>query len=350
MQKISLRAKNNEHPSNRLGAASFVYKGYIYCFGGQNSKIDKTYGDLWKISLETFEVEKINYGTVKLKRDGHCFYEYNGDFYLFGGYDGEIENSDMYKNFQKLELEVVPSPRCYFASVLYNDSIYVYGGESDNGVLNDLWKFDLKKKEWLNLGQYNHRACHSACVVNDKMYVYGGFYDKLWFNTVDEYNFKTGKWKPFLRNPKLPILGGYSMISFNHKIFIFEGYNGNNLTGNLLCICPFTQNFRGGKIKDYGLKGGCDKSIVEYRRKFYIIGGETDQTLELYEFDSKNQPPLKISSNYFDCIIFTENDEFKNGKRKREEENDHIYKTKVKKDDECIEMKERDSNGYKRLQ
>lgn len=312
MKKINLKTKENELPLKRNGHASFVYKGCIYIFGGQS---DVVFSDFLKISLETFEIEKVEYSKPELKRDGHCFFEYKDEFYLYGGFDGKSEYPFVYKNFEKLNLENEPTARCYFSSVVHQDSLYIYGGESPRGCLRDLHKLDLKERKWTNLGDYKFRACHSACVVNNKMYVYGGYYHGNWLHTIEEFDFHSKKWST-IDIKETPRLGGYSMVSYNNKVYIYGGYNGDKLQNSLYSFDPFINQFTKVKFEHNSeYPGRCDQTMVEYRNKFYILGGDNSKYLELLELDLKINNPFPISPFLTDCIIFTKSNKRKRGEK-----------------------------------
>lgn len=310
MKRVNLRTRENELPSKRNGHSSFIYKGNIYTFGGQN---DQVFNDFFRISLENFNVEPVPYGEQLIKRDGHFFFEYNDDFYIYGGFDGRKEYPSLFKNFEKLVIENEPTERCYFSAVIHKDTLYIYGGESPKGCLNDFHAFDLVKMKWNSLGEYKYRACHSACIVNNKMYMYGGYYQGNWLNTMEEYNISTGKWCTIEIHGELPRLGGYSCCSLNNQIYIFGGYDGSKLQNTLYMYDPMIFQFK-SVMKNPNIPGRCDQTMMEYRDKIYVLGGDTTKYVELLEIDLKIHAPFKISEFPTDCII-----NFKVHKRKRDD-------------------------------
>ena len=61
---------------------------------------------------------------------------------------------------------MIPSKRQGHASVIISDSLIIFGGSNDSGLLNDIWMFDLSTYKWSPIstfGDYviprtNHRA------------------------------------------------------------------------------------------------------------------------------------------------------------------------------------------------
>lgn len=48
-----------------------------------------------------------------------------------------------------LKNQIQPVPRSKHSAVVYNDSMYIFGGkDDDNNKLNDFWKLDLSTYEW----------------------------------------------------------------------------------------------------------------------------------------------------------------------------------------------------------
>lgn len=89
--------------------------------------------------------------------------------------------------------------------VPYKDALYVFGGVNGERVLNDLLRFDVKEKSWgraFTIGippapRYNH----SAVVYDSSMFVFGGYTGDIHLrcsnnrkNDLFEYRFQTGQW------------------------------------------------------------------------------------------------------------------------------------------------------------
>lgn len=86
----------------------------------------------------------------------------NGSFMIFGGFvngtrTNELACFDM-ANSQTVEKKMIhesqtgdntPKPRASSSAAVYQDKLYVYGGQDDdNNKLDDLWSFDVASQSW----------------------------------------------------------------------------------------------------------------------------------------------------------------------------------------------------------
>jgi len=77
-----------------------------------------------------------------------------------------------------------PCVRASSSSAIYQDKLYVFGGQDDdNNKLDDLWEFDTTAKSWkqIDLPENTYRPMprsgHTAVVHGTKMYVFGGIFE-----------------------------------------------------------------------------------------------------------------------------------------------------------------------------
>lgn len=73
-----------------------------------------------------------------------------------------------------------PPRRFSHASVVYKDSMYIFGGGSSTSTtFNDLWRFDLSKRQWIRLqsvGTYpSPKACSTMVYHQEKLILFGGW-------------------------------------------------------------------------------------------------------------------------------------------------------------------------------
>lgn len=73
-----------------------------------------------------------------------------------------------------------PPRRFSHASVVYKDSMYIFGGGSSTSTtFNDLWRFDLSKRQWIRLqsvGTYpSPKACSTMVYYKEKLILFGGW-------------------------------------------------------------------------------------------------------------------------------------------------------------------------------
>lgn len=118
----------------------------------------------------------------------------NGSFLIFGGFVNGSRTNELalfeMANSQTVEKKMIfenstdgscPKPRASSSSAVYQDKLYVFGGQDDdNGKLDDLWCFDIATQQWQRIQIEDGalrppgRSGHRAVVYGNKMYIFGG--------------------------------------------------------------------------------------------------------------------------------------------------------------------------------
>lgn len=87
-----------------------------------------------------------------------------------------------------------PGPRSGAASVVFDDSLYVFGGYGGSGRLDDLWAFSFLENAWQELRTRGPapagRENNGAVVYKDSMYIFGGYSGTYWLNDFSRLNFR----------------------------------------------------------------------------------------------------------------------------------------------------------------
>lgn len=120
--------------------------------------------------------------------DWHISVVHSRSIYIFGGYDGFNWVNDFfeynidYNSWQEVlcsnEFEQPPTPRHSHSAVVYEDSIYIFGGY-DGHYKNDFHCFNLVKNFWSVIKEVGGKLPTpwyrtSCCVVGDSMFLFGG--------------------------------------------------------------------------------------------------------------------------------------------------------------------------------
>uniref|UniRef100_A0A7S0WPQ0 Uncharacterized protein n=1 Tax=Pyramimonas obovata TaxID=1411642 RepID=A0A7S0WPQ0_9CHLO len=142
-------------------------------------------------------------------RQAHTAVVYDDAMYVFGGERSAYEYSDVWKYEFEADEWAFQAPvnssaelgRHDHSAVVYQDAMYVYGGRSP-APRDDFWKYDFKTKTWVPMPTsdlMHPRFGHGAAVSGDSMYVYGGYVsteqgeggltDEIW-----EFNFEEEEW------------------------------------------------------------------------------------------------------------------------------------------------------------
>jgi len=92
-----------------------------------------------------------------------------------------------------------PSAWDRHVSIIYKESIYIFGGYDGFNWVNDFFEYNITSNSWQEVlcsGRGNPptpRHSHSAVVYNEYMYVFGG-YDGKYKNDLFKFSFLTNEW------------------------------------------------------------------------------------------------------------------------------------------------------------
>ncbi|QDZ20408.1 hypothetical protein A3770_04p29260 [Chloropicon primus] len=124
--------------------------------------------------------------TAPPARFGHSAVSYNGKKYIFGGEKNTYLFNDVWVfDFSVEEWkhvlpkgDTLPEARVSHSAVVSGNKMVIQGGRNKAAaLLSDVWEFDLDQESWrlvANTTILGRRMGHSASVVKDKMYVFGG--------------------------------------------------------------------------------------------------------------------------------------------------------------------------------
>lgn len=191
----------------------------------------------------------------------------------------------------------IPSVRYGHSAVLYDGSMYVFGGFSQEvGTMNDFWEFHIDTARWTQLearGVVPHKRFYHTAVVHDRcMFVFGGHsgHGGTYFNDVQMYSFDRSEWVPLecrgavptgrrshsacivdsddasgasvLRRGDMIVMGGFTGVAHSNELFrLVLG----EARWELLSAAPSSVP---------GLKA--HTACLQYG-KLFICGGQTEQ-------------------------------------------------------------------------
>merc|ERR1712070_491287 len=122
-----------------------------------------------------------------------------------------------------------PPKRQSHSAVIYNDSMYIFGGERSAYQYSDVWKYSFAEDAWLFQVPMNSpssalaRHDHSAVVYGEWMYIYGGRNPEpladMWV-----YSFLNATWGEASVPKDMPPRFGHSAAANNDIMYIYGGY------------------------------------------------------------------------------------------------------------------------------
>lgn len=133
---------------------------------------------------------------------------YEGELYLFGGWDGQVYYSVSYRYDPRQdrwdELVPMPTQRAYAAAGTIGEYIYLVGGYDGKSELNTCEAYDPNADSWMACSpMQDARSGAGAAVIADKLYVVGGDWEEGGFLLQNEFfqpdsaDPTRGSWQPF---------------------------------------------------------------------------------------------------------------------------------------------------------
>lgn len=191
--------------------------------------------------------------------------------------------SDKYwVHIDQVEQKKRPSDRSEHSHAIYNDKLYIFGGEKTNlSKLNDFQEFDFQTNSWNEVETHTYgpprRGAHSSAQYMDDFYVFGGFNSANFeCNDLWKFSFVTKEWIQLkVENP--PASRHYhTMVVYGEYLVLFAGHSGSGLFFNDLYFYDI-KNIKWIKKTPHSFQRYGHKSIM-YKNKMYVFGGHIKST------------------------------------------------------------------------
>jgi hypothetical protein len=239
-------------------------------------------------------------------------FTYNNEIYLFGGYGlFTYKNIITRYDFKSGEWNQVqtkgkklPEPRATAYSLLKGNTLYVFGGKTNDdtnipkykAVQPELWKLYLPTMTWSYIGQYNPNvlnAYETKLQYKDQLYLVEGNITEINFTnqTANKYNFKTYEEikKHIMVNDTI-----YGIFSNSQNKIYFKKTTIADLKGKYIGTVPFFMESDTTPLNypTMGLIGvtllglvivGYKKRIIPFQRPFKGIVYDSQKDQFLYK-------------------------------------------------------------------
>jgi hypothetical protein len=122
-----------------------------------------------------------------------------------------------------------PPPRTNHSIVTWQDRLYLFGGTDGVTWFNDVWTYDPRSNSWTELDCIGYipvaREGHSAALVNDTMYVFGGrTQEGVDLGDLAAFRISSRRWYMFQNMGHSPSArSGHSMTAFGKHIVTLAG-------------------------------------------------------------------------------------------------------------------------------
>lgn len=193
---------------SRSHSSSVVLNDFLFVFGGSNQTGN---AEIQSLSEELPGHYILQGSSGPSRRSGQTTTLYNEKIYLFGGWDikegkyrndfwvAEVTNGSLH--WELLQVEGPVAARAGHSSILYQDSLYIFGGQGETGFRNDIWRYDFRTNLWLRCWAFDSlvpdgRSGHAGFYFADEgMYVWGGFNDDGFLNDMWRFDLQEESWE-----------------------------------------------------------------------------------------------------------------------------------------------------------
>lgn len=259
---------------------SNVYRDYLFTFGGKDS-------DGLEVQQLIDGDEHIVYqGPGPHKRVGHTAVLRDEDLYVYGGFDLQHKtySSALWRanlrygelDWELIQLESPAGARAGHSAILYQDSLYIFGGQNEEGYLSDLWRYDFITGDWIRCYMWSDnsyfpspRIGHVAVYWSDEgMYIWGGYGEDGFYNDMWRFDLQEETWERIFEGT----VAGYQSNSFElPSPRAFTGYTV--FEGKLVVL--------GGQVTMGGLK----EVFWSPNTRYVPIEYEDDFAGDVWEYD-----------------------------------------------------------------
>jgi len=179
----------------------------FYIFGGYDGTNRRN--DFFRFNFRTNSWTEIfaNDSEPPSARDRHtAVADSNKNLYIFAGYDGFNRVDDFYRFnitdarwslVQALNSEQGPSPRHSHTAVVYNGNMFIFGGY-DGHYRADMFKFNFQRRVWKEIHREGvwpkSRYRTATTVMGHNMYMFGGHDGARQLNDFYIFDFGTENW------------------------------------------------------------------------------------------------------------------------------------------------------------
>ena len=252
------------------------------------------------------------------QRRGHSMLSTDTNLILFGGCDlnAKCFNDVYFFNIDTLEWTLienkgkVPSPRMGHSAVLYGNKMIIYGGESNDGFKNDMFEFDIAKKEWKKFEFYNKvatsRANHGAVIDNNgRMFIFGGYSEKGYLNDFFYIDIVNKRYKALTEVIGVPPSQRENFVFeiVNDTIVLFGGFHEGGVLNDVYTFNTSSSTWETIKTKRSPYPMSAMASIA-LGNKVYITGGcdyrknKCYSDTYVYDINKKEFSKIKLNREY----------------------------------------------------
>jgi len=267
----------------RYGHTSVVYDNKMWVIGGYNGSYRN---DVW-YSTDGVNWTQTTASAAFSTRQGHTSVVYDNKMWVFGGYNGYGYRNDVWYSTDGVVWTQATESADFIAraghtSVVYDNKMWVIGGyyfSSGYIYLNDVW-YSLDGVIWIQATAsptFSSRYSHTSVVYNDKMWVIGGEDNSYYRYRNDVWCSSDGVvWTDNIKSATLTGRNNHTSLVYNNKMWVIAGYkyDNDNIYMNDVWYSSdgivWTQ-----AIASTAFSARRSHTSVVYDNKMWVIGGYT---------------------------------------------------------------------------
>lgn len=195
-----LSVENESYFKPRRGHTTCYYNKCIYVFGGGDR--ENTYNDIFQLDLNDQKLswKKIKYSGSISPRGYHSATLNKNNWIVYGGSDGTKSLDDAYiidlDTFVIEEIKTKTSvPRMGHTSQIFENKLYIIGGRTQDTYTSDIMCLDIKNGQITKCLcdglEPPNKAYHCSILYETSIYVFGGYDGETCFDNVYSLNFNT---------------------------------------------------------------------------------------------------------------------------------------------------------------
>eukprot|EP00002_Diphylleia_rotans_P040670 TRINITY_DN9704_c0_g1_i4.p1 TRINITY_DN9704_c0_g1~~TRINITY_DN9704_c0_g1_i4.p1 ORF type:complete len:629 (-),score=92.08 TRINITY_DN9704_c0_g1_i4:240-2126(-) len=220
--------------------------------------------------------------------------------YAFGGYNGTHLDDLARFQFDRKEwislhpIDVRPPPRHSHTAVVFQDSIYIYGGITTRScILSDIYTYSIKRNQWIEKKANGEvpkpRWGHSAVVIGDRMYIFGGLSNNgEYLNDIFSYTFDTSTWNQVeVHQGQLPHPRHFhTCVAHGTCFYIFGGYGATGVSNDFWEFDVATSVWKMIPSTSNTPSHRRGHTAVKHGNSMYLFGGREQKMLkDVHKYD-----------------------------------------------------------------
>ena len=170
-------------PLSRTEHSLVVINAEFYLFGGINN--ERVLGDFWKYNEALNKWSEIQVeGTSPSARMRHAADSFADNMLIWGGENESGLLNDIYiynaflESWRAIEVSgtLIPSPRRNLCLIMAENEVFLYGGMTEAGLSDELWKFDIRLGTYTLLNEKDQEgpgplSTHTCTLESERIYV-----------------------------------------------------------------------------------------------------------------------------------------------------------------------------------